>query len=165
METSVDGRGLARDDDGRHFFSEMEDARTRSPVVCIHGLFGWGEQTPLWGASPCYFPLEEMRRSYSGKVVAVHNYANQNEVNGPIQNKNNMTLCGRAINDEDTSKLAVAPCFLPNFFAGPYWVLGIGTDYRWAIVIGGQPTEQFADGCTTREEGTYNSARAAPARP
>ena len=94
---------------------------------------------------------------FSGKVIAVHNYANRDHVNGPIQNKNNMTLCGRSVDEVDASKLAVAPCFLPNFLAGPYWVLGIGQGYKWAVVIGGQPTEQFDDGCTTREDGVYNS--------
>ena len=94
---------------------------------------------------------------FSGKVISVHNYANKDAVNGPNQNKNNMTLCGRAVNEEDSSKLAVAPCFLPNYFAGPYWVLGLGEDYKWAVVIGGQPTEEYDDGCTTREDGVYNS--------
>jgi len=36
-------------------------------------------------------------------------------------------------------------------------VLGVGPNYEWAVVIGGQPTEELPDGCTTREEGTYNS--------
>ena len=94
---------------------------------------------------------------FSGTVVAVHNYANSDKVNGPIQNANNMTLCGRAVDDKDSSKLAVAPCFLPNLFAGPYWVLGVGKDLEWAVVIGGQPTEVYPDGCTTKESGTYNS--------
>ena len=86
--------------------------------------------------------------------AAVKNYANSGRVNGPPQNGNNMTLCARANDANDTSKLAVAPCFLPNYFAGPYWVLGVGPKYEWAVVIGGQPTEQQADGCTTKEEGT-----------
>ena len=33
---------------------------------------------------------------FDGTVVAVHNYANLGQVNGPLQNKNNMTLCAYA---------------------------------------------------------------------
>ena len=94
---------------------------------------------------------------FNGTVVAVHNYANKGGVNGPNENKSNMTLCARATDKSDASRLSVAPCFLPNFFAGPYWVLGVGQEYEWAVVIGGQPTEQYDDGCTTREEGINNS--------
>ena len=37
-------------------------------------------------------------------------------------------------------------------------MLAVGTaegssEMTWAIVIGGEPTEQFADGCTTKETG------------
>jgi len=95
---------------------------------------------------------------FRGTVVTVYNYANVGAVNGPNQNKDNMTLCARAVDAADTSKLAVAPCFLPNILAGPYWVLGIGKardgTYEWAVVIGGEPSVKWDDGCTTKEEGT-----------
>lgn len=98
---------------------------------------------------------------FDGTVVTVYNYANKDKVNGALQNANNMTLCARAVNKTDASKLTVAPCFLPNLLAGPYWVLGIGDDdreapgeYTWAVVIGGEPTVQWDDGCTTKESGT-----------
>jgi lipocalin len=95
---------------------------------------------------------------FKGTVVTVYNYANVGAVNGPNQNKDNMTLCARAVDAEDSSKLAVAPCFLPNLLAGPYWVLGIGKAsdgaYEWAVVIGGEPSVKWDDGCTTKEEGT-----------
>ena len=45
-----------------------------------------------------------------------------------------------------------------NILAGPYWVLGIGKakdgTYDWAVVIGGEPSVKWDDGCTTKEEGT-----------
>lgn len=97
---------------------------------------------------------------FKGTVATVYNYANKDAVNGALQNANNMTLCARAVNDKDASKLAVAPCFLPNLLAGPYWVIGIGEDdstpgeYSWAVVIGGEPSVQWPDGCTTKEKGT-----------
>jgi len=95
---------------------------------------------------------------FRGTVVTVYNYANIGDVNGPNQNKDNMTLCARAVDATDSSKLAVAPCFLPNILAGPYWVLGIGKakdgTYEWAVVMGGEPSVKWDDGCTTKEEGT-----------
>ena len=45
--------------------------------------------------------------------------ANEGAVNGKNQNANNQTLCARAVDKDDSSKLAVAPCFLPNLLAGP----------------------------------------------
>jgi len=97
---------------------------------------------------------------FKGTVVTVYNYGNKDTVNGALQNANNMTLCARALNAKDASKLAVAPCFLPNLLAGPYWVIGVGEDegtqgeYSWAVVIGGEPSVQWPDGCTTKEQGT-----------
>eukprot|EP00964_Phaeocystis_antarctica_P074382 scaffold45727_cov72-Phaeocystis_antarctica.AAC.1 len=52
-------------------------------------------------------------------VATVYNYGNEGRVNGPNQNADNMTLCARAVDPDDPSKLAVAPCFLPNSLAGP----------------------------------------------
>ena len=57
----------------------------------------------------------------------------------------------------DAGELRVAPCFLSLLFpivAGPYWVLGLGENYEWAIISGGQPEEirNTVDGdvfCTT----------------
>ena len=50
--------------------------RERLPIALFHGLFGWGEITPLWGAAPFYFPLNEIRRARPGTVVAVEMGAN-----------------------------------------------------------------------------------------
>ena len=65
------------------------------------------------------------------------------------------------INSNVISKLLVAPCFLPNFFAGDYWVkidAGPSSDnYEYAIISGGQPTVQLKDGCTTSTNGTNGS--------
>lgn len=98
---------------------------------------------------------------FSGNVLAVHNYANGNHTNGPASNANNKTvLCARQPDKKVAAKLLVAPCFLPNFLAGDYWVLAAGpTDdnYEWAVVSGGQPTVQYPDGCTTKEDSTNNA--------
>ena len=73
---------------------------------------------------------------FRGTVVTVYNYGNKGAVNGPNVNKNNMTLCARATNASDTSRLAVAPCFLPNLAAGPYWLLGVGADASGELASG-----------------------------
>jgi lipocalin len=62
------------------------------------------------------------------------------------------------------SKLAVAPCFLPKFFAGPYWVVAYDEDMGYALVAGGQPTIPSYNetdgsfvGCKYDEDKTNNS--------
>ena len=42
-----------------------------TPIVLIHGLFGWGEERPMYGLCPGYFPLEALRKLRGGPVVAV----------------------------------------------------------------------------------------------
>ena len=95
---------------------------------------------------------------YNGKVISVYNYANKDMVNGENVNKNKNILCARIPNNNIKSKLLVAPCFLPNLFAGDYWVIAAGpnsTKYEWAIVSGGQPNIQYNDGCTTNNTGFW----------
>jgi hypothetical protein len=66
-------------------------------------------------------------------------------------------LCARLANGLLRSdKLSVAPCFLPSFLGGPYWVAHLEMDeaghYTAAAVVGGQPTVKTEDGlCTTPE--------------
>ena len=71
--------------------------------------------------------------------------------------RDGQVLCSRLPDPRDTSKLLVAPCFLPNSFAGDYWILAVGKNYEWAVVSGGKPTVQYSDGCTTKEEGINGS--------
>lgn len=108
---------------------------------------------------------------FSGKVLTVYNYANQDKVNGIPMGYikpgtstpyfNSTTLCARQPNSSEPEKLLVAPCFLPNFLGGPYWILAVGpntTNYEWAIVIGGQPTERIDNyTCTTKSTGFNGS--------
>ena len=54
----------------------------------------------------------------------------------------------------EPAKLKVAPGFLPQFFAGPYWIL----DYQeekdgkegYALIVGGQPNVRTENGCKTK---------------
>lgn len=110
--------------------------------------------------SAYYRPSHKKILFYDGEVIDVFNYAEKNKVNGEKVNKNNFTLCARIPNHDITSKLLVAPCFLPNFFGGDYWVIAAGPksdNYEWAIISGGQPDVQLKDGCTTKTKGV-NSA-------
>ena len=94
---------------------------------------------------------------YNGIVLNVYNYANLDMVNGKNANKHNQVLCARIPNINISSKLLVAPCFLPNYFGGDYWVIAAGphsNNYEWALVSGGQPTVHYDDGCTTKTTGS-----------
>lgn len=98
---------------------------------------------------------------FDGSVVLVYNYANLNSVNGENQNAGNFTLCARQPYKNDTARILNAPCFLPNLFAGPYWVLAAGPhsyNYSWAIVSGGEPDITYNDGnCSTSLKGINGS--------
>jgi len=94
-------------------------------------------------------------------TVSVHNYNNEDKVNGVNGNFNNQTLCARQTDPSKPAELLVAPCFLPNALAGPYWIVAAGPEgsakYEWAIVSGGQPDVEYSDGCTTKEDGVNGS--------
>lgn len=100
---------------------------------------------------------------FNGTVISVYNYANQGSVNGgnvaPMPN--NSFLCARVPNASSPEKLYVAPCFLPNLFGGPYWIVLAGpssSNYEWAIVSGGQPSVRDSNyTCTTKEYGFMGS--------
>lgn len=98
---------------------------------------------------------------FNGPVLDVYNYGNFDRVNGEQQNTMNFTLCARQFNQSVPSELLNAPCLLPNYFAGPYWVLAAGpttSNYSWAIISGGPPTVRYPDGnCSTSEDGINGS--------
>jgi hypothetical protein len=101
---------------------------------------------------------------FKGPVIGVYNYQNEGEVNGtPAGSPNGTVLCAREPDTSASGSLLVAPCFLPNFAAGPYFVLAVGyssdvpTTMSWAVVSGGQPSVVYPDGCTTPESGINGS--------
>ena len=93
---------------------------------------------------------------FNKKTISVYNYGNYQKINGKSMGTN-MILCAREYNESSPEKLSVAPCFLPNLFAGPYWIIMVGpyTDrYEWAVVSGGQPSVKVTNTtCTTKETG------------
>lgn len=130
---------------------QVNGYQSLNDLYCVSATYNAGEKR----ASVPFF---------SGNVLAVYNYANVGQVNGVKENKlkfNETILCARQPDKKDASQLLVAPCFLPNFFAGNYWILDVGVNengqYDWAVISGGQPTEKVADGCTTKEKGINGS--------
>lgn len=95
---------------------------------------------------------------FNGNVISVYNYANYDGVNGvPMNTKDGMILCAKQPNKKDNSTLAVSPCTVPGPFGGPYWIIGLGENYEWLVVSGGQPNNKYKDGCTTNTNTTNNS--------
>eukprot|EP00039_Didymoeca_costata_P018981 m.335805 g.335805 ORF g.335805 m.335805 type:complete len:230 (+) comp17679_c0_seq1:90-779(+) len=96
---------------------------------------------------------------FSGTVISVYNYANNGAANGPNENDANKTiLCARQTDPSSPAAIINAPCFLPNFLAGDYWVIAAGpsdNNYQWAIISGGPPTVHYPNNkCTTKTTGT-----------
>merc|ERR1712079_208130 len=58
-------------------------------------------------------------------------------------------LCAYNPDESEPAKLAVAPCFLPTFLSGPYWVLAHNEEEGYALISGGQPTIKTDIGCKT----------------
>ena len=98
---------------------------------------------------------------FDGTVVSVYNYQNRGAVNGPGTDPGQEPLCARLVDPAEPSKIINAPCFLPNFLAGDYWVVAAGPSperYTWGIVSGGQPDVPGSDGgCSNTEEGVNGS--------
>jgi len=80
-----------------------------------------------------------------GWEIDVSNYAQ--EADGTPHDSGD-TLCAQSADKDDPAKLEVAPCFLPGFLAGPYWVLEYDENEGYALISGGQPSEENENGCT-----------------
>ena len=90
----------------------------------------------------------------------VHNYANQDMVNGKVYDSDKQLgilggICADVNDPSQPAKLSVGPCNLPKWVPGargPYWILAAGPsadNYEWALISGGQPTHKAAGGCRT----------------
>lgn len=98
---------------------------------------------------------------FGGPVITVFNDCKIGGKNGP--NSHDYTspdfkrsfgspICARQTSTKFPERLSVAPCPLPNAFAGDYWVLHAGPspdNYQYSVVIAGQPSVELEDGCTT----------------
>lgn len=112
------------------------------------------ENTPLenFYCSYAEYALKSEPSVPFGYTVDVTNYAQDsagNEFGGP--------LCA-ALDDRgsggstDASKLVVAPCFVPQAAAGPYWVIFYDEVDGIAVVSGGNPDVVGADGACKTED-------------
>jgi len=91
--------------------------------------------------------------------VKVHNYANKDKVNGDVEDSDSELkllggICGEVADKKEPAKLRVGPCRVPfhSVSWGPYWIIAAGpspSKYEWALVSGGQPTNESKDGCST----------------
>jgi lipocalin len=89
-------------------------------------------------------------KTFWGYTVDVLNTA-QNDL-GSVQGGE---LCAyQTGTGDDASKLAVAPCFLPRTFAGPYWIVAYDETEGYALISGGQPTIPAPVGLTGCRTGT-----------
>jgi len=89
------------------------------------------------------------KKTFWGYDVLVHNYAE--DVAPPHKAHDSANLFGGGICakivDKSTGKLEVAPCFLPTFTSGAYWVIDWSDAEGWALISGGPPTHSAAEGC------------------
>lgn len=103
------------------------------------------------------YELEGRKQFFFTDAITVNNYGNVGAVNGP--NTGGDLCATRPDASNEPGKLKVAPCFLPTFLAGPYWVAALDEDnYEWAIVVGGQTSieaENDATLCSTAEDAGF----------
>jgi len=101
-----------------------------------------------------YFRLSE--KSSFGYDLLVDNHAE--DKNGKIYDSNDRGggIFAKIV-DEKTGKLKVAPAFLQNLLAGPYWVLAHEEAEGWSVVSGGPPTEPGDGGKCRTGTGTNKS--------
>ena len=125
------------------WYSHQQAVNSYSPIednYCVRAEYGLREESTFWGYT-----------------VDVKNRALRN---GERERRGN--LCAYYDTDQN-SKLAVAPCFLPKAFAGPYWVVAYNEEEGYALISGGEPKLKSFDeetgeflGCKTGT-GTNNS--------
>lgn len=99
---------------------------------------------------------------FGGTVVTVYNQGTGADLVGAVNSGG--AICARVKDASQPDKLYVAPCFLPNALAGPYWPIYLETnsdgEYTLVVVSGGQPDVVLQEDppiCTTSEQGTNDS--------
>lgn len=87
------------------------------------------------------------KKSFWGYDVEVHNHAE--DVQAPHKVHDSGSLICAKIVDRMAGKLEVAPCFLPKFLSGAYWVIDYSEQEGYALISGGAPSHSFTGGCRT----------------
>jgi len=128
---------------------QVNSYQSEDQLQCVVASYDVGESS-FW-QQPLFFDgvVLSVYNSYDGGQPTI-------DANGQPTNR----LCASLTNNNEPSKLAVAPCFLPTVLGGKYWVMGFNYTsdgkYEWAVVSGGPPTQEYDDGCTTGT-GYFNS--------
>jgi lipocalin len=94
-------------------------------------------------------------KSFWGYDLKVHNVAY--DVAPPHAVHDSGTYICAKVKDGADGKLAVAPCFLPTFAAGPYWVLHFDDAKGFAVISGGPPTLESNGKCKNDPAATNGS--------
>ena len=92
------------------------------------------------------YKLKEKPSTF-GYDVSVHNHAELVEPPHTPYDSGDK-ICAKIV-DKARGKLEVAPCFLPTFAAGPYWVIDYDEAAGYALISGGAPTIAAEKGCKT----------------
>jgi lipocalin len=87
------------------------------------------------------------KKSFWGYDIQVHNVAADDTPPHKVHDSGSF-ICAKIVNST-AGKLAVGPCFLPSFFAGPYWVIAYNELEGYALISGGAPTHSTPNGCRT----------------
>jgi len=93
-----------------------------------------------------------------GYDIKVKNYS-QTEDGVAIGSGNEWynSLCAFVKDESVPGELAVAPCFLPKWLSGPYWIVAYDEKKGYALISGGQPTVPTGNGKCTTGDGTNDS--------
>lgn len=87
------------------------------------------------------------KKTFWGYDIQVHNVAADDAPPHKAHDSGSF-ICAKIV-DSSRGKLAVGPCFLPTFLAGPYWVIAYSESEGYALISGGAPTYSTATGCRT----------------
>jgi lipocalin len=87
------------------------------------------------------------KKTFWGYGIQVHNYAEDVAPPHTIHDSGDF-ICAKVV-EESSGKLEVAPCFLPSFAAGPYWVVDFNDEEGYALISGGAPSKSAPGGCQT----------------
>eukprot|EP00954_Amorphochlora_amoebiformis_P006295 493098-Amorphochlora_amoeboformis.AAC.1 len=95
----------------------------------------------------------KQKKTLFGWDIAVTNVAFESDKSSKHQGN----LCATEDSTSDPAKLEVAPCFLPKFASGPYWVLEYNEEEGYALISGGQPSLPTKEGLCKNGNGVNNS--------
>lgn len=87
------------------------------------------------------------KKTFWGYDIQVHNVAADDAPPHKVHDSGTF-LCAK-IENSTSGRLAVGPCFVPTFLAGPYWVIAYNELEGYALISGGAPMHSTLNGCRT----------------